>query len=394
MSSGPNAEARRAFQTISPILPGSTLGILGSGQLGRMTAMAAKAMGYRVVVMGAAPDDPAAQVADEFVRGELGNPDDVLRLAQEADVVTPEIENIDPAGVEALEAVRPVRPGAHVLAVAQDRRREKESMERIGVPVAPFRPVGSLKELEDALAVLGCPCILKTTRGGYDGRGQVRIERPEEAGPAFRSLGEGRVGLLVEAVVPFVKEVSVVVARTPDGRTEAFPVAENEHRNGILHRTIAPARIDPAVAAEARALAGRVAEALGVVGLLAVEMFLDGSGRLLVNELAPRPHNSGHYTLDACVTSQFEQNVRAVCGLALGSPEQFRPAVMLNILGEHLPAVMEHYTNLLMDPYVKIHLYGKAEARKGRKMGHLLVTGAAVGEAVERAERLWSTYIA
>ena len=379
-----------AAEPSAVFLPGSTVGFLGSGQLGRMSAMAAKAMGYRVAVLGPRPDDPAAQVADVFVAGDLQNPADLARLFAAADVVTAEIESVNADALRTLQARRPVRPGPSVLAIAQDRLREKETLAKIGVPVAPFRPIARPEELAAFVAELGRPCLLKTTRGGYDGRGQVRVERPADAATAFESLGGGKAGLIAEGLVPFVKEVSVVVARCADGAVRSFPVAENEHRRGILHRSIAPARIPAALADAARRLAEGVAHALEVVGLLAVEMFVDDQGRLLVNELAPRPHNSGHYTLDACVTSQFEQNVRAVCGLSLGAVDQLRPAVMLNILGEHLPAVRSRYTELLKDPYLKIHLYGKAEARPGRKMGHLLVTASSVDEAVERAEALWA----
>jgi len=371
------------------VLPGGAIGILGSGQLGRMMAMAAKHMGYRVVVVGAASDDPAAQVADGWIEGDLMDPGSPARLAQAVHAITVETENVSAEGLEAISAERAVRPSARIVAVAQDRLKEKQALSAMGVPVAPFRPVTSAETLRQALEAVGCPAILKTARGGYDGKGQCRINDPNEAEAAFDALDRGSVGLVVEAAVPFEKEVSVIIARDRAGQTAVYPVVENEHRRGILHRSIAPARVTETVAERAHALARRIAQALDLVGVLAVEMFVMPNGEVLVNELAPRPHNSGHYTLDACATSQFEQAVRAVAGVGLGSTRQHTPAVMLNILGEHVQSVLAAYPELMRDPWVKVHLYGKKEARPGRKMGHLLVMDSDPGRCIEKAEALW-----
>lgn len=372
------------------ILPGGTIGILGAGQLGRMMTTAAKHMGYRVAVVGASPDDPAAQVADHFIEGDLMSPESAARLARVAGAITVEIENVSVPGLEAAACEVPVRPSAAVVRIAQHRLAEKQALEAMGVPVAPFREVTGAAQLREALESIGFPAILKTARGGYDGKGQVRIADPGQVERAFEELGAGRVDLVVEAVVPFEKEISVVVARDAAGRIAAYPVVENEHRRGILHRSIAPARVGTNVRERAVEAARNIAEGLGLVGVLAVEMFALPGGEIVVNELAPRPHNSGHFTLDACATSQFEQAIRAVAGLGLGSTEQLVPAVMLNILGEHLPAVLEKYTSLMQDPHVKVHLYGKAQARPGRKMGHILVMDRDLSRCVERADALWS----
>lgn len=372
-----------------PFLPGSTIGILGSGQLGRMMTTAAKHMGYRVVVMGAAPTDPAAQVADQWIPGNILDPSDVIKIKDQADVVTIETENVSAEALAQLAQTIPVRPDPGIVAIAQDRLKEKGTLSDMGVPVAPFRSIESLSALEAALKELGVPAILKTTRGGYDGKGQVRITDPTQAAKAFQELGGGAAGLVLEAVVPFEREISVVVARGVDGQIGHYPVVENEHRGGILHRSVAPAPVPAAVAQKAQDLAAMIAANLNLTGLLAVEMFLLESGDLVVNELAPRPHNSGHFTLDTCVTSQFEQVVRAVCGLGLGSGEQLRPAVMLNILGEHLDAVIKAYPDLSLDPLVKVHLYGKTQARPGRKMGHILVIERSVERAAAKAALVW-----
>lgn len=371
------------------VLPGGAIGILGAGQLGRMMAMAAKHMGYRVVVVGASPQDPAAQVADEWIEGDLMDPGAALRLATRADVITIETENVSVAGLEAAARERPVHPSPAIVAIAQNRLKEKGTLSAMGVPVAPYRKVCSLAELSGALAEIGCPAILKTARGGYDGKGQARIATPAGAAAAFEALGAGRVDLVVEAVVPFQKEISVVIARDAGGNTAAFPVVENEHRRGILHRSVAPAQVDPGVERLAVELAKTIATSLDLTGMLAVEMFALPGGELIVNELAPRPHNSGHYTLDACATTQFEQVIRACAGLGLGSVAQHMPAVMLNILGEHVPGVLAAYPELMQDPLVKVHLYGKSEARPGRKMGHLLAMDPDAARCLQKAETLW-----
>ncbi|MFZ5817435.1 MAG: 5-(carboxyamino)imidazole ribonucleotide synthase, partial [Bacillota bacterium] len=308
------------------ILPGSVIGIVGGGQLARMSGLAARAMGYRVVVADPDPDCPAAAAADRVVVARLSDPDGVAPLADLADVITYEFENINPAVLERLAQSRPVYPGVQVLRVSQNRILEKSALEAAGVPVAPWRAVHTQGDFDEALAAIGVPSVLKTATEGYDGKGQVVIRSREEAPAAFAKLA-GRP-LVLEGFVPFACEVSVVVARNSRGEVRTFPVAENIHELNILAYSIVPARVSPETAAAARELAVRVAEQLELIGLLGVEMFALPDGRLLVNELAPRPHNSGHYTQDACLTSQFEQHIRAVCGLPLGGVDLLSPVCM------------------------------------------------------------------
>lgn len=360
--------------------PGSTVGIVGGGQLARMDALAARAMGYRVVIADPDPDCPAAHVADQVVAAPLNSPEGVAPLARLSDVVTYEFENIAPAVLERLAEETPVYPAVSVLRACQNRIYEKEALTAAGVPVAPWRPVTNQAEFDAALEAIGAPCVLKTATEGYDGKGQVVIHQQAEGQAAYEKL-QGRP-LVLEGFVPFEREVSVVVARSSLGEVKTFPVAENIHRNNILALSIVPARIRPETAEAARELALRIAGHMGLVGLLGVEMFAMPDGKLLVNELAPRPHNSGHYTMNACVTSQFEQHIRAVCGLPLGSVDLLTPVVMANIMGEDYPLDIPA---ALSDPRVKLHLYGKREARVGRKMGHLNVTAPTVEEALERA---------
>ena len=321
---------------IPAILPGSTIGILGGGQLGRMTALAAARLGYDVVVLTPEADSPAQRVAARTLVAPYDDPQALAALAEAVDVVTLEFENVPTVALEALAARVPVRPGPLALETAQDRRQEKAFFDRVGLPTAPWRPVGSAADLADALAALNTPAILKTARLGYDGKGQSRLTSADDATAAWAALGADAA--ILEQVVPFEREVSVLIARAPDGATAVYPVMENEHRNHILHRTVAPAAIPEALRAEAEAMARRAAEALDLVGLLAVELFVapgaDGAPMLLANEMAPRPHNSGHWTQDGAATDQFEQLVRAVCGLPLGATEMTgHTAQMLNLLG-------------------------------------------------------------
>ncbi|MDB4948748.1 MAG: 5-(carboxyamino)imidazole ribonucleotide synthase [Gemmatimonadetes bacterium] len=371
----------------APVLPGATIGVVGGGQLGRMFALEARRMGYRTLVLDPAPDAPAAQVADEQIRAPLNDRAAARELARRSDVVTLEWENADVATLRELAGVVPVRPGAHVLEACQHRVREKDAVRALGIGTAEYRHVGSATELRRALDEIGVPAVLKTSRGGYDGKGQAVIRAAADADAAYASLGGGGREMILEAMVRFRMEVSVVCARSPSGQVAAFPVSENLHRNGILDTSIAPARIPPAVADEARRIAETLTEGLRVEGLLAVEMFVGEDDRLLVNELAPRPHNSGHYTMEGCVVSQFEQQLRAVCGLPLGSTEQLRPAAMVNLLGEDGGTCLgdERVARALAVPAVALHLYGKHEARPGRKMGHLTALGATANEALERA---------
>lgn len=374
--------------TASVVLPGSTVGILGGGQLGRMLALAGRHMGYRFVVLDPTPDAPGGQVADRQIVAPFADREAARALAAQADVITYEFEHLDANVVTELEARACVPQGSRLLRITQHRLMEKRALEASGIPVAPFREVASRADLERALDELGFPAVLKTATGGYDGKGQRVIRAREEAGPAYADLA-GRGPLVLEAWVPFVKELSVVVARRQDGAMRPFPVAENVHASGILRTTMVPARVDEATARRATELACAAAERLNAVGLLAVEMFLTADGALRVNELAPRPHNSGHFTMDACVTSQFEQHLRAICNLPLGDARLLTPVVMVNVLGAHLPRLLQRLPYL--DGRVKVHLYGKAEARPMRKMGHVNIVADSVDEAlaVARALDVW-----
>ncbi|HET8901063.1 MAG TPA: 5-(carboxyamino)imidazole ribonucleotide synthase [Holophagaceae bacterium] len=366
-----------------PIRPGATLGLLGGGQLGRMFALAARKMGYRVHALDPGEDCPAGQVADLEVRADYNDANAAREMARSLAVMTVEFENIASATLEAVAEVCPMRPGASVLHTVQHRLREKRFLESNSFPVTPFREINTEADLREAASALGLPAILKTAAFGYDGKGQQKLDASTDLAAAFAAL-KGTQGIL-EAFAPFEREVSVIAARSAMGETCAWDVAENAHVNHILDTTIFPARIPAPVAAEARRMAERIAEALGMVGVLCVEFFVLPGGKLLVNEIAPRPHNSGHATIDACVTSQFEQQVRAVCGLPLGDTRLHRPAAMANLLGDIWPTQGEPaWEKLLAFPDVKLHLYGKTEARKGRKMGHLTVLADTPEEAMAR----------
>jgi len=349
--------------------PGSTVGVMGSGQLGRMFAIAARRMGYRVHIFSPEKDTPAGQLADLEVAAAYEDEAAVSGFARGVDVLTFEFENIPVRTIEWAAAHCVVRPAGQVLHVCQHRLREKQFLAGAGIPVAPFAPVSSMAELETALAAVGTPAILKTAAFGYDGKGQRKISSAAE-------VAEIAAPCVLEGFVPFEREISVIVARGIDGAMATFPVCENIHRNHILDITVAPARVSGAVEQSARALARAVAEKLELTGLLAVEMFLLPDSTLLVNELAPRPHNSGHYTFDACVTSQFEQQLRAVCGLPLGSTDLLRPAAMANLLGDLWAHGEPDWLAAAGFPHVKLHLYGKRGPRPGRKMGHLTALAA------------------
>lgn len=354
---------------MTPVLPGATIGVLGAGQLGRMFAIAARRMGYRVHTFSPDTDTPTGQVADVEVTAPYEDLDAVRAFARAVSVVTFEFENV-PASTAAAAAERaPVRPGGHVLHTTQQRLREKEFLARAGLPLAPFVPVRSFAELEQAIERLGTPAVLKQAAWGYDGKGQVWVDHPEEADAAWAVVGETES--VLEAAVTFEREVSVVAARGADGSFAHFGAIENEHRDQVLDVSVSPAVLPEGLAARAVEIARAVMETLDVVGVLCVELFV-AEGRLLVNELAPRPHNSGHLTFDACVTSQFEQQLRAVCGLPLGSTETLRPAAMANLLGGLWRDGEPDWAAACAFPDVKVHLYGKGEARPGRKMGHLV----------------------
>ena len=367
------------------ILPGETLGLLGGGQLGRMFTTAARTLGYRVTVLDPDPVAPAAEFATAHLATDYTDPASLDELARTCAAVTTEFENAPAEALDAVGSRTVVRPSGSSVAVAQDRRREKRFFATHGLPLGPWAAVESEADLAPALARVPLPGLLKTARFGYDGKGQARITEAEALGRTFREW-QG-VPCVLEQLLPLELEVSVVLARSEDGACALFPVAENRHAHGILDVSIAPARIPPALAAEAASLARRVADALGYVGVLAVEMFVVG-GRLLVNEIAPRPHNSGHYTIDACRTSQFEQQVRVLCGLPLGDPSQHTPAVMVNLLGDVWGAGAPDWTQVLRHPGAHLHLYGKRDARPGRKMGHVTVCEDDLGRALEVAMRI------
>ncbi|WP_142847566.1 5-(carboxyamino)imidazole ribonucleotide synthase [Telmatospirillum sp. J64-1] len=345
--------------------PGSTIGIIGGGQLGRMTALAAARLGYRCHIFTPEREGPAEQVSHACTVAEYTDRAALEAFASSVDVVTFEFENIPAESVRLLAEHVAVRPGWNVLETAQDRLAEKRFFNGLGIETAPWREVTGPDSLAAAVADLGRPSVLKTTRLGYDGKGQVKITDGTDLAEAWASL-KTDVAVL-EGFIHFEREVSVIVARGLDGAWACFDPVENRHVNHILDTTLAPAPISESLAEQAIGIARKAAESLELVGLLAVEMFVTKSGHLLVNEMAPRPHNSGHWTMDACLTDQFEQFVRAVCGLPLGSPERHSNAIMKNLIGDEV----ESWPALLQEPGAKLHLYGKAEARPGRKMGHV-----------------------
>ena len=352
-----------------PLPPGAVIGILGGGQLGRMSALAAARLGYRCHIYCPDQDSPAAQVTNLATVAAYDDEAALARFAAAVDVVTFEFENIPFATVETLAPLVPLRPRAEVLRICQDRLLEKDFCGSLDIPTARYARIESFDDLAGAVDDIARPCVLKTARLGYDGKGQALIEAGtnlEEAWAAMTGHAASGTGIL-EGFVDFRLEISVIVARTADGAMESYIPVENEHRNHILDRTIVPARIPGEVAERADRMARDLAEGLELIGLLAVEMFVTEGREVLVNELAPRPHNSGHWTIDACATSQFEQFIRAVAGLPLGATTPFGEAEMKNLLGDEV----ENWPEILSEPAAKLHLYGKAEARPGRKMGHV-----------------------
>jgi len=389
------------------ILPDQTIGIIGGGQLGRMMCLSAKAMGYDVTVLDPTPNCPAGQVADREITAAYNDMEAIKHLAESSDVITYEFENIDYEALIYLEQHAYLPQGSHVLNITQHRFREKSAIKNMGIPVPDFYLIENPQQLEEKVFY---PSVLKKTFGGYDGKGQVVLKSPADL-PKAKELAATHECIL-EKWMTYSKEVSVVVARSTTGEVATFPVAENIHVNNILHMSIVPARITPEVEAKAIACAKKIAEELNAVGLLGVEMFVVDD-EIYINELAPRPHNSGHYTMDACITSQFEQHIRAICGLPLGDPSLHTPAIMVNILGDHLAVGLprdnvsgasmsvsqpvpasecnfEAYLPLLKRG--KLHLYGKAEARLARKMGHLNMLGD-VDESLKAIEnsKIWRT---
>ena len=372
--------------TRGPLGPGATIGVLGGGQLGRMMAVAARQMGYRIIVLDPSPRCPTAQVADGVVVGTLDDIEAARHLASQVDVITLDTEHVPADVLDALEPIAPVRPGAAVLRTIQDRLVQKQFLDRIGLPQAAWAPAD---HLHAALARVGRPAILKVRRAGYDGKGQVRIDRDGDADAlAARLRGEPAVA---EEVVGFSREISVILARGLDGQIRIYPIAENMHRRHILHTTRAPAPMPEARRKRAEDLAVSVAEALDHVGVMAVEMFELPDGRLLVNEIAPRTHNSGHYTYGACATSQFEQHIRAVCGIPLGDARALTGAVMVNLIGDLWSKGPPAWHEVLARPEARLHLYGKDAPAPGRKMGHVVLLDDDTDRALVTGETLVAT---
>ena len=365
------------------VLPGATIGVLGSGQLGRMLALEARRMGYRVHTLSPGVDTPTGQVADLEVSAEYEDLDSIRAFARGVDVMTFEFENVSTAAADAAAELVPVRPSGSALHITQQRAREKGFLADRGYPVTPFARAQSLDELAIGLGVVRLPAIVKTAAFGYDGKGQHRIDRIEDGERVWGLIGHQEA--IIESVVAFTHEISVVAARGLDGEFAHYGAIENMHRNHILDLSVSPARVPQGIADEAVHLTHRVLDDLGYVGVLCVEFFVARDGRLLVNEIAPRPHNSGHLTIDACVTSQFEQQVRAVCGLSLGDTTQIKPAAMVNLLGDLWVDGEPDWAAALAMPGVKLHLYGKGDPRVGRKMGHLTALGDSVDEAAAKA---------
>ena len=364
------------------ILPGATLGILGSGQLGRMFALFARNLGYQVQTLSPDTDTPTGQVADREWVAAYEDLDAVRQFARSVDVITFEFENVPAETAAAAAEIVPVRPDGAVLHIAQNRKREKEWLAYHGFPCAPFRAVAGLGDLQAALAALGTPAILKTAGFGYDGKGQVRLRNAADAADAWKELGGAEC--VLEGWVRFDCEVSVVAVRGLDGSFACYGPIENAHKNGILDVSICPSpSVSAQTAAEAISITRSLCEAVGLVGVLCVEFFVTPGGGLIVNEIAPRPHNSGHLTIEAHAASQFEQQVRSVCGLPLGSTELLRPAAMANVLGDAWEPKPPNWAAALALPNVSLHLYGKAQAQPGRKMGHLTALAATPQEAAD-----------
>lgn len=363
------------------IQPNSSIGIFGSGQLGRMFAIEARKMGYRVHTFSPESDTPTGQIADRETAAPYEDLDAVRAFAASVAVVTFEFENVPAATVNAAAEMVSVHPKAEVLHTTQNRLREKNFLSSNGYPVAPFRHIKTIEDLYAGVEAIGIPAVMKTAGFGYDGKGQAKIRERSDIEAAWLSMNGSEA--ILEAFIDFEKEVSVVCARGGDGKTADHGVIENSHRNHILDISFAPAMVSERTFEEAREIARSIAEMFGYVGTMCVEFFLTKEEKLLVNEIAPRPHNSGHLTFGPCVTSQFEQQVRAVCGLDLGSTEFYRPAAMANLLGDIWENGEPNWAKALTDPSVKLHLYGKAEPKPGRKMGHVTAAASTAEAAVK-----------
>jgi 5-(carboxyamino)imidazole ribonucleotide synthase len=370
------------------ITPGSTIGILGGGQLGRMLILAGRSLGYRFHVFEPSGPCAAGMVADLEVNATYEDEAALKQFAEGVDIITLEFENIPAEVIEMLAAIKPVMPGREALHICQHRQREKDFLKANSLPCVPFEYADSAASLKTAVEAIGFPCVIKTAAFGYDGKGQIKLNAPEEAADCdyLWNFLDNPPRVVVEKWIHHIGEFSVICARKADGTKSTFPMAENIHVHHILHASIVPARVTEATQAAGAELACRIADLLDVVGLIAVELFLEEDGRLIINEMAPRPHNSGHYTMDGCITSQFEQHIRAVTDLPFGSTELHQPTVMINLLGDAWAEGQPDWAGLLSDPRVKLHLYDKGEARPGRKMGHFTVLGDAIDATLEAAE--------
>ena len=368
------------------ILPGKTIGIIGGGQLGRMMALSAKQSGFKIAVLDPTPNSPCGQVADVEITAAYHDVNALERLAEISDVITFEFENIDADSLERIAEKAYIPQGTNILRITQDRILEKRAIEKSGARVAPYAEIYSQEDLEQAIDVIGYPSVLKTARGGYDGKGQLVLRSADDFSQAGGILGHGPC--VLEKFIPFEKEISIIVTRKADGEFRVFPVVENIHVNNILHETIAPARISELAQVEAIDMAYQLAVSLDLVGTLAIEMFLVSEDEIIINELAPRPHNSGHYSIEACVTSQFEQHIRAICNWPLGQTEMHMNAVMVNVLGEHVDGVIR---GLIENPEWKMHFYGKEEVKIGRKMGHITILNPEPAEVLAELEetKIW-----
>ncbi len=363
------------------IQPGSTIGLLGGGQLGRMFAIAGRKMGYRIHTFDPTPDCPTGQIADREVNRPFTDISALQDFAKQVDVITYEFENIPVEPLRSIEGIVPLFPNPQVLHICQNRRREKEWLQKNGFPVAPFCVVDSIEGFKKAVSEIGFPSVLKTADFGYDGKGQQKLSVSSDLEFVWSQL-QAPVGVL-EGWISYDAELSVIVARNSQGEMKSFPVIRNHHENHILALSQVPANFDPEIEKRALEIAQGVAEKFALVGLMAVECFLTKEGKILINEMAPRTHNSGHFSFDACVTSQFEQQLRAVCGLPLGSTEVMKPSVMRNLLGDEWTAGEPAWESLLGLPGLKLHLYGKFEAKPGRKMGHYTVLGNSIEDCLK-----------
>lgn len=361
-----------------PVLPGQMIGIVGGGQLGKMMALSAKEMGFRIAVLDPSVDCPAAQVADWHLLAEYNDLEALEELANRSEVVTYEFENVDVDSLVHIQHLVDIPQGTDLLAITQDRLLEKSFLESNNIVIAPYATIVSPTDIQDAIDGIGYPCVLKTTRGGYDGKGQYVLYSPSDLAPSMNLLKEGTC--VLEAWIPFEKEISVLVSGNGQGDIETFPVAENIHRNNILHETIVPARVDDEVIEEAQRIARLIAKEVNLAGTLAVEMFLTNNGGIYVNELAPRPHNSGHYTIEACSFSQFDTHIRGICGWSIPSIELLSDAVMVNIMGDEIYETMDFITEKMNWHF---HYYGKTEAKPARKMGHITILTDDIFETLE-----------